>query len=465
MAPVGSLDIFNIHHEEVLGITDTTPALWTARFKTWEQARDPDEAAAMFAIKAQAKRLQTPAKPTTKRSDYTALFQSMAPSELMGDSLEDRMQMYEALWRNTSDSSTETPLPDGFTLGENLVDNHSKVGQMSEFMIAIAEDTQMDKRWTEEELHGSALQITDLEKIVGEPVGDAALVWTSISSLSSGMRQSEEKLANVLNTKMASIETELDAMMDAMESLKAGLKAETSEIGRRMDSLAAEQDDVPTANAVEEVIKALALEKESSQRRLESIEARMEVDNAKIDIETPGREGSVLRLALDLRGYLKSIERGDLLCFGGFADVYTYLSRIHSRQDNILMEAMVKAHKDVKSLDISLAEACVVHTHTHLIPPVFGISNDNPTGAALTLLPTYKSWRDLGKFTGVAHTIESSLAQVGKEINEIIIGDFANFPQLYELRSLPIPVSLQSQAFIIALIRWVDETYQHLTAA
>ena len=73
-SPIGSLEVFNIHHEEVLGITDTTPALWTTRFNTWEQARNPDEAAAMFAIKAQAKRLQTPAKQSNKQPDYSALF-------------------------------------------------------------------------------------------------------------------------------------------------------------------------------------------------------------------------------------------------------------------------------------------------------------------------------------------------------------------------------------------------------
>ena len=200
------------------------------------------------------------------------------------------------------------------------------------------------------------------------------------------------------------------------------------------------------------MIKSLAADKEAAQRRLDSIEARMEVDHAKVENGNPQRGGAVLRSALDLRGYLKGVDGGDTLSFGGFADVYTYLSRIHSRQDNISMEAMVKAHKDVKSLDISLAEACVVHTHTNLIPAIFGIGSDSPSGAALTLLSTYKSWRDLGKFTGTAHTIETSLAQVGKEINEIITEDFADYPQLYELRALAIWVSLQSQAFIIALI-------------
>ena len=102
------------------------------------------------------------------------------------------------------------------------------------------------------------------------------------------------------------------------------------------------------------MIKSLAADKEAAQRRLDSIEARMEVDHAKVEIGNPSRGGAVLRSALDLtRGYLKGVDGGDTtLSFGGIADVYTYLSCIHSHQDNISMEAMVKAHKDVKLLDI-----------------------------------------------------------------------------------------------------------------
>ena len=257
-----------------------------------------------------------------------------------------------------------------------------------------------------------------------------------------------------LNTKVEAIELELDAMLQVMEEMRNGIMTEEAmDISRRMDEVAAEQAAGTAAVSVEEMIKSLvAADKEAAQMRLDSIEARMEVDHAKVENGNPQRGGAVLRSALDLRGYLKGVDGGDTLSFGGFADVYTYLSRIHSRQDNISMEAMVKAHKDVKSLDISLAEACVVHTHTNLIPAIFGIGSDSPSGAALTLLSTYKSWRDLGKFTGTAHTIETSLAQVGKEINEIITEDFADYPQLYELRALAIWVSLQSQAFIIALI-------------
>ena len=101
------------------------------------------------------------------------------------------------------------------------------------------------------------------------------------------------------------------------------------------------------------MIKSLAADKETTQRCLDSIEARMEVDHAKVERGNPSRGGAVLRSTLDLtRGYLKEVDGGDTLSFGGIADVYTYLLCIHSRQDNISMEAMVKAHKDVKLLDI-----------------------------------------------------------------------------------------------------------------
>ena len=101
LSSIGSVDIFNIHHKEIVGILDTTPALCSIRGR--EQASDPEEAAAMFAVKAQAKRLQTPAKPRENRPAYSSFFQSMAPSELLRDSLDDRMKMYESLWwRKTS---------------------------------------------------------------------------------------------------------------------------------------------------------------------------------------------------------------------------------------------------------------------------------------------------------------------------------------------------------------------------
>ena len=164
-SPVGLLDIFDIHQEEILGITDTTPALWATRFNTWEQSSDPEEAAHLILVKARAKRLQTPSKARRP-----------APTELMGDTLDDHMQMYESLWRKTSDEKDDQLLPSNFDFGEHIVENHRRLGHMSGIMASLTEEQGADRRWTERELQGSALRITDLKKIVGEPVGDSASI-------------------------------------------------------------------------------------------------------------------------------------------------------------------------------------------------------------------------------------------------------------------------------------------------
>ena len=263
-SPVGSLDIFDIHQEEILGITDTTPALWATRFNTWEQSSDPEEAAHLFSVKARAKRLQTPSKARRPQIDFSEFFQSMAPTKLMGDSLDDHMRMYESLWRKTSDEKDGKLLPSNFDFGEHIVENHRRLGHMSGIMALLTEEQGADRRWTERELQGSALRITDLEKIVGEPVGDSASIWTSISTLSSGIRHVEDKITANLNTKVEAIESELDAMLEVMEEMRNGMMEESKAIGRRMNDVAAEQAGGTSARALEEMIKSLAVDKEAA---------------------------------------------------------------------------------------------------------------------------------------------------------------------------------------------------------
>ena len=79
-----------------------------------------------------------------------------------------------------------------------------------------------------------------MEKIVSEPVGDSASIWTSISTLSSRIRHIEDKITANLNTKVEAIESELDAMLQVMEEMRNGMTEETKDISRRMDEVAAE---------------------------------------------------------------------------------------------------------------------------------------------------------------------------------------------------------------------------------
>ena len=60
-----------------------------------------------------------------------------------------------------------------------------------------------------------------MEKIVSDPVGDSASIWTSISTLSSRIRHIEDKITANLNTKkVEAIESELDAMLEVMEEMR-----------------------------------------------------------------------------------------------------------------------------------------------------------------------------------------------------------------------------------------------------
>jgi len=126
---------------------------------------------------------------------------------------------------------------------------------------------------------------------------------------------------------------------------------------------------------------------------------------------------------------------------------------------------MVKTQKDVKTLGLSYAEACVVHTHTILVPGIFGEATDCPSGSALSGLPNYEAWKNMTKFTGLAYVIKQSLAQVSHEIADIIQEEFTNHRTLFELHTTASRIALNSQAFLTHLIHWVDDTYNHLIAS
>ena len=170
----------------------------------------------------------------------------MAPTNLVGDTLEDHMQMYESLWRERSGEREDQELPSTFDFGKQIVEtrSHQRLGHMSEIMTSsLMEEHGVDRLWMERELQDSALRINDLEKFAGEPDGDSALIWTSISSLSSRIRHIEDTITATLNTKVEAIESlELDVMLQVMEGVRNGMTEDTMDIStRRMDEVAAEQ--------------------------------------------------------------------------------------------------------------------------------------------------------------------------------------------------------------------------------
>ena len=71
-------------------------------------------------------------------------------------------------------------------------------------------------------------------------------------------------------------------------------------------------------------------------------------------------------------------------------------------------------------MDLMVAEAVVVHSHGALVPPIFGKVVEGNPHTSLSMLPTYKSWRNRVEATGLAYTIEKLLSQIHKQITSII---------------------------------------------
>ena len=79
-------------------------------------------------------------------------------------------------------------------------------------VTCLAADQLSDRQWSEYEMHSSTLRITDLEKLVGDPVGsEAASVWSSISLINSNVVSDTEKHLNAqIAAKYATLELELE---------------------------------------------------------------------------------------------------------------------------------------------------------------------------------------------------------------------------------------------------------------
>jgi len=237
----------------------------------------------------------------------------------------------------------------------------------------LAADQISDRQWSEYEMHSSTLRITDLKKLVGDPIGsEAGSVRMSISLMNSTLYDTERCITAQLAVKYAALELEMDDMLAGLKLVRDSLNLKSEASAKRITSLEA-TGPAPIVD-LDLILKGLGMDRDAVKHRVDSLEARMETNQAKIEIAgSQSRPRSVLRSSVDLRGYLAEINgAGGSLNFGGFADVHTFLARIEAHQKNSTLEQMVKTQKDVKTLGLSYAEACVVHTHTILVPGIFG---------------------------------------------------------------------------------------------
>jgi hypothetical protein len=449
--PVGDLSLLEKHKDEILETSvDFNPANWTTRFNTWENTCDPSDAQRVFSTIRAAKASQTPKKrenrPQEDQETFTVLFQHLEAEDILGaDILREHLESYENIWNGSATDGGK--LDPAFSLGNKLLEVFKVTGALAEASLSLSHEQTENRLWTEQVVDEAALRITELEKVLGSPSGESATVWSAISTLTSGCGSVHESVERAL-TKVVAVENEL-------EGLLVGLGEFKNTLSTRMKAIeAGAQDETPSL--LEDEFRVLKEEKESLQHRLDMLEARMDVDNSKIVIGS-----SILRSPLDLSTYCASCGLPDGINFGGLVDVYTLLLRIQSRMDSVSLDKMVKTMKDVKSLDLTVAEATVVHSHSGLIPQIFGKVVEGNACTHLSKLPNHEAWRNRVELTGLAYTIEKSLNQVRKEVSNIISQTLQG-PEFLDLRQLATTILLNAESFLSSLIRWVDETHEHL---
>jgi hypothetical protein len=448
-APVGEVSLMENHGPDILSVEDCTPAVWNTRFNTWRTTVGPNDAKRAFDTIKKAKAFQTPSKRaiSSVSKDYESrLLQELTAEEILAfDVMEVQLEACDSVIARAA-SEFKVPLDEKFSLGSQLLKESKRLATTIEATVKFRDDQQKDRAWTEKVIEESSLRITDLEKVLGTPSGDAATVWSAISTITSGLDTVMGSATDSV-TRVVSVEKELEEILVGLQEFRASLSS-------RVSSLETLQQSVP--EDFELRIKSLEEDKETLQHRLDTIEARMDVDNAKVTIGS-----SILRSPLDLSGYCIAAGLPDGIKFGGFVDVYTFLLRIQSRMESSSLDKMIKTRRVVQSLDLTLAEAVVTHSHESLVPPIFGSVVEANPRTALSNLPSHKSWRNRADMTGLAYTIERSRTQIDKEVKSIIELTLPG-PKYRELNDFAKTMLLHSQSFLAGLVRWVDETYEHL---
>ena len=157
-------------------------------------------------------------------------------------------------------------------------------------MGRLAADQISERQWSEYEMHSSTLRITDLEKLVGDPISsEAGSFWTSISSMNSTLSDTERRLTAQLAVKYATLESEMDAMLAGLKLFRDGLNLKSEASAKQFTSLeAAAASALPTGPAplvdLDLILKGLGMDRDAVKHRVDLLEARMETNQAKIEI-------------------------------------------------------------------------------------------------------------------------------------------------------------------------------------
>ena len=473
-SPVGDVSLLDVHRTAILTEKDVTPNNWVSKFNTWSKAATVEEAAEVETFKDLAREAQTPAKRKTTIEQITSLI-DQDPMEILGMDMDAALTLYEDVW-NAAAQAANIKKEETHHLKELLLSTTSRLDSLTSAVKGLSAEMSGIERWATDGVDQASLRVTELEQRLGAPTGTHPTVWSAIDTLT----QDHVLAKAASDTKFSDVDNEFNQMF-------TGVTAFQNKVNSSIASLSAQAPTAPTnapsgapstsapsnapdplvaaMNATMEALKAdldqLQLERAADRARIESLESRLETGTDQVEVQTPSGKSMLLRSSVDVLAFLQTIGALDL-DFGGFADVYNYFLRIHAKcVGEGDLERVVKLKKDVQSLKISENEAFAIHTHSSILPAIFS-SGKATEKSEIGPLQTFKAWRIKGTQFGMAYNIEKYLPLVEKDIRAVIDHEYGNYP---ELKNKAREMSMESKAFISALISWVDDTHTELTDA
>jgi hypothetical protein len=460
--PIGELSLMDYHADRILSTIESIPAKWTTLFNSLTQASSKREAEELEALRLKAKSMQTPGKRVSN-STFSSFKDTNAFSDLLeGEQWETDMNTYEKAWKTLADDKNLT-LPPSAKVAELLLATAFRTAEIEEAVKEVIEEGQDEKSWVTTELNGVALRTTDLEKILGDPIGESASVWTAVSALTTEVSDNSMNSAE----RFAAVNVEFEEMFGAVTGFQDSFQEKFQKLEHRIDDVELGGGPVEIDSLEVSSLK-LRMEDLLKQRledrvRIDSLESRLGSDTISVVIGEHSDKGpSILRSAEDLRSYMLMSSLGTDLNFGGFADVYVLLLRLENRRsDTITMTSMLKNRKDVGALNLSLDEAMVIHSHHALVPTFFGRVQGGSRKSELSGLPTHKSWRCRSDSSGLADVIDKDLRNVEREVEDIIRIQYGG-SECVEIKEFAISMLRRSAEFIRKFVPWVDDTYAQL---
>ena len=252
-----------------------------------------------------------------------------------------------------------------------------------------------------------------------------------------------------LNEIFSSIKSFKDAIESKVASMQRTINRLEGEVtGNTQDALAIDFAEAKT------VIQELRKERVADHLHIESLKSHISAGKEEITVGSHKICSAHDLLALFQNEGAKAVD------FGGFINVYNYFIRIHSRsKGETSMEEHYKHKKDIKSLNLSEDEATVFYSFTITAPaPFHGKKNKK---LDILALDTAKKWKNKKLLIGVSYEIERTLDQVHQDISLIIELAYNEFPSIAALANV---IVLKSVEFVSAFVRWMDDTFESLTA-